>query len=190
MALRHAAQARRRPRSFVLTVGIVLATAGAVNFFGCSQQQDVETVAPPKGVRTFDVEGGHSDLPVEYDVTPPVGGKHDPLPQTCAFYAEPVRSEHAVHSLEHGAVWITYRRGLADDQIDILRGLAETSAKVLVSEWRGDLPATVVASAWGRQLRLRSARDDRLVRFIDVFQSATTAPEPAARCGGVGQPLA
>jgi hypothetical protein len=45
---------------------------------------------------------------VDYPQSPPVGGPHNPIWQNCGFYSKPVRDEYAVHSMEHGAVWITY----------------------------------------------------------------------------------
>jgi hypothetical protein len=60
-----------------------------------------------------------------------------------------VRNETAVHSMEHGAVWITCRPGLPTEQVDKLRELATSKTYVLASPYP-DLPAPVVASAWGK----------------------------------------
>ncbi|MGH2618337.1 MAG: DUF3105 domain-containing protein [Thermomicrobiales bacterium] len=140
----------------------------------------------PAGTREFAVTAGHTADTVAYDPLPPVGGEHDSTPQTCGFYATPIRNENAVHSLEHGAIWITYRPDLPQDQVDRLRTLAEDEGKVLVSPF-DDLPAPIVASSWGRQLWLDSAQDDRLEQFVQRFRG--DAPEPAAPCIGVGTPL-
>ena len=140
----------------------------------------------PEGTREFEVSAGHTADTVAYDPSPPVGGEHDGTPQTCGYYASPIRSENAVHSLEHGAVWITYRPDLPPDQVDRLRSLAEEEAKVLLSPF-DDLPAPVVASAWGRQLQFDSTEDERLGQFVRRFRNA--APEPGAPCIGVGTPL-
>jgi hypothetical protein len=54
-----------------------------------------------------------------------------------------------------------------------------------------DLPSPVVASAWGKQLRLDGAGDPRLERFVSAFQQGPQTPEPGAACtGGVGEPKA
>ena len=39
---------------------------------------------------------------------PPSGGDHNPIPLTCGYYDQQPPDEYAVHSLEHGAVWVAY----------------------------------------------------------------------------------
>jgi Protein of unknown function (DUF3105) len=125
---------------------------------------------------------------VDYAQTPPVGGEHNPVWQNCGFYDEPVANENAVHSLEHGAVWITYSPDLPQDQVDVLRDLAHSQTYVLVSPYP-DLPSNVVASAWGKQLSLQSADDPDLERFVRAYRQGPQTPEPGAVCtGGIGQP--
>src|SRR5690606_12844335 len=52
---------------------------------------------------------------------PPAGGVHYDRWLNCGVYSEPVEVGNALHSLEHGAVWITYRPDLADDQVSRLQ---------------------------------------------------------------------
>jgi hypothetical protein len=85
--------------------------------------------------------------------------------------------------MEHGAVWITYRPGLPEEQVDKLRQMARNQTHVLVSPYP-DQPSAVVASAWGKQLRLDSAADSRLEQFVSAFQRGPHAPEPDAPCRG------
>ena len=51
-----------------------------------------------------------ADQRVAYNRYPPVGGPHDGTWANCngIVYATAVRTENMVHTLEHGAVWITY----------------------------------------------------------------------------------
>jgi len=134
------------------------------------------------GLFTFDVPSReHVEGHVDYPQTPPVGGPHNPVFQNCGFYDQPVGNEHAVHSLEHGAVWITYRPDLPTDQIALLRDLAAQHDHVLVSPYPG-LPAPVVASAWGQQLWLDKADDPRLGQFVALFEN--NGPELGGPCAG------
>jgi hypothetical protein len=170
----------------VLGAAAVIAVAGIVVALLVSRSGgDDPAIA---GLRRFDgLSRNHVREPVMYDQNPPVGGDHYPIWQNCGFYAEPVANENAVHSLEHGAVWITFRLDLAEDQVARLRSLA-AGDKVLVSPIEG-LPAPVVASAWGRQVRLSSATDPRLAVFLESFTDGSQAPEEGGPCtGGVGTP--
>lgn len=143
----------------------------------------------PPGVQHFAItERAHVLSPVAYPQTPPVGGNHMPIWQNCGFYDAPIANEFAVHSLEHGAVWITYRLDLGKEEVDVLHHLAARETYVLVSPFP-DLPAPIVASAWGRQLRLDSAADPRLGQFVRAFRLGKQAPERGGPCmGGIGSP--
>ena len=127
------------------------------------------TIPPPEGVESFDVVATHTTEPVTYPQTPPVGGPHHASWETCVFRERPVPSESAVHSLEHGAIWITYRPDVPADQLKVLSDLAGSRKDVLVSRWDDGLPAPVVASSWGRQLKLDSTTDPRLMQFVRAF---------------------
>jgi hypothetical protein len=145
--------------------------------------------AAPEGVEVFEVtEFSHVQGPVSYPQTPPVGGKHAAIWQNAGFYDTPIANENAVHSLEHGAVWITYRPELPQEQVDRLRDLVRGGGYLIASPYPG-LPAPVVASAWGLQLRLDSAEDPRLEQFIRAFRQGPQTPERGASlAGGVGTP--
>ena len=55
---------------------------------------------------------------VNYTDSPPFGGHHAPIWADCdgTVYPTADPNENAVHMLEHGAVWITYKPGLPADQ--------------------------------------------------------------------------
>ena len=125
---------------------------------------------------------------VSYPQTPPVGGAHSAVWQNCGIYDAPVANENAVHSLEHGAMWITYQPSLPAAQLAVIKADAAGQKYALVSPYPG-LPSPVVASVWGAQLRLDSASDPRLRAFIDTYASGQQAPEPGGECsGGTGTP--
>ena len=149
---------------------------------------------PIPGVEQFSgLSRAHVTGPITYPQVPPVGGPHNPIWQNCGVYDEPVPSEFAVHSLEHGAVWITYRPELPDTEVQQLRQLARGQPYVLLSPWPAEppLPSPIVASAWGLQLKVESAADPRLAEFVQRYAGGPQTPEPGAPCtGGRGTPLA
>ncbi len=132
------------------------------------------------------------DEDVVYDTSnglPPAGGIHNPRWQNCGIYDEPVDSEHAVHSLEHGAVWLTYNPDLPVDQVEKLRSMARGEAFVLMSPFENQA-SPIVLTAWGLQLEVESADDGRIPNFIEVYQLGPQTPERGATCAnGVGEPL-
>jgi hypothetical protein len=147
-------------------------------------------IQAPEGVEKIDVgqSGQHTQATVDYAQDPPAGGEHNSTWQNQGFYEEPIRNETAVHTLEHGAVWITYRPDLPQDQKDQLQEIVESQDCLLASPYPG-LDAPVVASAWGAQLRLQGADDPNLERFIRSYRKGPQSPEPGATCtGGTGDP--
>jgi hypothetical protein len=142
---------------------------------------------PPTGlgeVTTYDdLSRAHVPGNVNYPQSPPVGGAHDPIWLDCGVYDRPVREENAVHSLEHGTVWITYRPGLSADEIDSLAD--KLPEKGILSPFE-DQDAPVVVTVWGAQLALDGPDDSRLELFIREYGDGSEAPEPQAACvGGV-----
>lgn len=135
------------------------------------------------------------DQSVDYSVTPPAGGDHfGDIWQNCGIYDEPLTDEYVVHSMEHGAVWVTYRPDLPADEVEQLQGIARdgyagSQRYIVLSPYEG-LEEDVVASAWGRQLRLDDVNDPRLTEFLESFAGGPQSPEPGASCSeSEGAPL-
>jgi hypothetical protein len=194
VAQMRAAERRKQRRNNLIMVAVVVVVVGILGggaaFAIIQQNADRrEGSAEASGVRTFTgLTQNHVAGTVNYAQTPPVGGDHHAQWQNCGIYNQPVRNENAVHSLEHGAVWITYRPGLAAGQVDRLQDLVRGKPFTLLSPFDG-LPSPIVASAWGKQLTVTDAGDSRLNTFIRDYAQSPDAPEPGAPCtNGVGQP--
>lgn len=125
---------------------------------------------------------GPVDYP-DYPAKPPLGGEHNGVPQQCGVYTEQIPAEHAVHSMEHGAAWVTYDPDLPADQIAELTELVEGDPYRLLSPLPGQ-EAPVIVTAWGRQLEADSATDDDVERFLDVYANGRQTPEKGAQCAG------
>ena len=168
----------------------VIAGIGAVALIGAlifNIAREVQVIA---GVQTYGPFPAnlHVAGDVTYPQTPGVGGEHRAVWQNCGIYNDPVAEELAVHAMEHGAVWITYRPDLPADQVEQLKGLVRGKSYTLLSPFP-DQPTAVAASAWGLQLTADSADDGRLSQFVAKYRQGTQTPEPGAACvGGTGTP--
>ena len=134
-------------------------------------------------VATGDLSRNHVQGPVTYAMTPPNSGEHNAAPQQCAVYREAIAPEHAVHSLEHGAVWVTYRPDLPADQVEELAGLVTGDPYRLMSPVEGQ-DSPIVLSAWGRTLKVDSASDERVEQFLTGYTNGPQSPERGAACVG------
>jgi Protein of unknown function (DUF3105) len=126
----------------------------------------------------------HKAGKLTYPVSPPVGGAHNPVWENCMgnVYDQPIPNENAVHSLEHGAVWITYKPGLGADQIDALKKRVEGKDYMYMSPYAG-LDTNVSVQVWGFQLKTNDAGDKRIDDFIKAGR-LNAAKEPGAACSG------
>lgn len=139
-------------------------------------------VASEESARTTAAASRHVNTPVRYETVPASSGDHHPVWWDCGDYAEPIPDEHAVRSLEHGAVWLTYRPDVDRATVEALEALA-SPAHMLLSP----LPAqrsAVVATAWGTQLPQDELDVAALQQFIDEHRLSPRAPEPGASCSG------
>lgn len=174
---------QRRIRTYVIVGAIVLAVVAALVIAFLADREDVE------GVVTFDdLSREHTEEPVEYEQAPPVGGAHSATPLTCGVYPEPVTNENAVHSLEHGAVWITYPPDLDEQDVTtlnatVLRQDDATQGYMILSPYEGQQDP-VVLTAWGRRLVPDGLDDPRIQEFIDQYVLSRHAPETGSPCSG------
>ena len=140
--------------------------------------------------RSIGLARGHDET-VDYSGSelPPVGGIHSGVWQNCGIYDEPILAKNAVHSMEHGAIWITYHPQMEAAEVEELQQTVRGESYTLLSPFP-DLKSPIVLSAWGIQLELESADDDRISIFIDNYQQGPQTPEKGASCeNGTGSPI-
>ena len=135
-----------------------------------------------EGVETFENTSNHVEGVVDYPQTPPAGGEHNPAWLNCGVYDQPVPNENAVHSLEHGAIWVTYDPSLSDADLETLKSLLP-STYIVLSPF-DDLPSPIVLSGWNSQLQVDAADDPRIPEFLEEYWQSQNVPEPGALCTG------
>ncbi|WP_409474530.1 DUF3105 domain-containing protein [Streptomyces sp. HC307] len=192
--IRHAEAARER-RNRIITwtcsAAIVVGIAGAGWYFvdRAEQQNKAEEAAaakPVAGEESFkDLGRNHVTTPVNYEMSPAVGGDHNQAWMNCNgdVYDKEIGETNAVHSLEHGAVWITYNDKATDEDVTTLKDRVTKTPYTLMSPY-ADQSSPIVLSAWGKQLSVDSADDPRVGTFLDKYVQGAQTPEPGAACTG------
>ncbi len=187
--------APQRPWGLIAAAVAVVVFAAAVITYAVVQVNEsnanrVESPDEIEGLQTFDAyedPQDHVETPVDYAESPPVGGPHAPPPDwadcTGTVYDVDIRHENAVHSLEHGAVWITYNPDdVAGADVETLAALVENEAGRMMSPYAG-LDSPISVQSWGHQLKVDSADDPRLEQFADLMTlNNEFTPEPGASC--------
>ncbi|MFJ1804149.1 DUF3105 domain-containing protein [Streptomyces sp. NPDC088180] len=146
------------------------------------------TGAAIEGLKSWDAAKlgrRHVTGSVDYPMKPPVGGDHNQSWMNCDgdVYEKALPDVNAVHSLEHGAVWVTYNGKAADAEVAALAERVEKTPFTLMSPYAGQEGA-IMLSAWGKQVSVDSADDKRVDQFLARYVQGAQTPEPGAPCTG------
>ncbi|MEU5161528.1 DUF3105 domain-containing protein [Streptomyces sp. NPDC020875] len=190
-------EAARERRNRIVTIGISgVVVAGLVGFgvYVINQENAEEKQAvaerkePITGEKVWDAKkltANHVKGAVSYPDKPPVGGDHHTNWMNCdaKVYKEPIPNENAVHSMEHGAVWVTYTDKAAKADVEKLEKKVGKTAYSLMSPYK-DQTGPIMLTAWGKQLTVESADDPRVNKFFGKYVLGEQTPEKGATCSG------
>ncbi|WP_225642570.1 DUF3105 domain-containing protein [Streptomyces werraensis] len=192
--IRRAEEAReRRTRIITWTLsGVILAGIAGGSWYFVQDAQDKEearraaAAAPVEGEKTFEyLSRDHVTTQVDYPMSPAAGGDHNAVWMNCNgnTYDNEIDETNAVHSLEHGAVWITYNEKAKEKDITTLSNRVRTTPYTLMSPYP-DQSSPIILTAWGKQLHVGSASDTRVEQFLQKYVQGPQTPEPGAACTG------
>ncbi|MET8033714.1 MULTISPECIES: DUF3105 domain-containing protein [unclassified Streptomyces] len=198
--LRRAERARaRRNRILVIAASVVVVAGLAVGGVVLVQSQsddEKSTASDAKqasghfvtgadGVRTWKgtLARNHVTKTVSYPMEPPVGGDHNQVWMNCNgdVYTKAINNMNAVHSLEHGAVWVTYNGKASAGDVKALAAKVKKTPYTLMSPV-DDQKDPIMLSAWGKQRTVTSATDKNVDAFFSEFVQGKQTPEPGAAC--------
>ncbi|MCX5334619.1 MULTISPECIES: DUF3105 domain-containing protein [unclassified Streptomyces] len=198
--MRRAEQARER-RNRLLTIGASVAVVTALVVGGVvlvrSQDDGGSTTADSSnpghwttgkdGVKTWSskLSQTHVTKTVKYPMTPPAGGDHDARWMNCNgdVYTKELNNMNAVHSLEHGSVWVTYTAKAKKADIEALAAKVKKTPYTLMSPYEKQA-APIMLTAWGHQRTVTSASDPNVDKFFETYVQGEQTPEKGATCQG------
>ncbi|MCL6732635.1 DUF3105 domain-containing protein [Streptomyces neyagawaensis] len=181
--------------SVVIVAGLVVGGTVLIRSQADNDGADSATASDAKGKGKFttDADGvktwstkltqNHVTKSVTYPMTPPVGGDHNPVWQNCNgdVYDKAIKNENAVHSLEHGAVWVTYNSKASEADVKALAAKVKKTPYTLMSPVEGQKDP-IMLNAWGHQRTVTSATDPNVDKFFQKFVQGQQTPEPGAAC--------
>lgn len=127
----------------------------------------------------------HVKTTVEYATEPPVGGDHDRAWMNCNgdVYTKALDNMNAVHSLEHGAVWVTYTSEAAKADVEALAAKVSQTPYTLMSP-DDKQKDPIMLTAWGVQRTVTGAKDPNVGKFFEKYVQGEQTPEKGAVCTG------
>jgi hypothetical protein len=173
----------------LLALGIVGFAVWQVNENGLTVRERADRIDGVKNYykidKAYTEERSHVWGPVKYDLSkanPPVAGNHNQNWQRCLgdVYTAPIATEHALHAMEHGSVWVTYRPDLPADQVEALAKKVRGKDYMMMSPYEG-LDKPISLQAWGFQLKVDKASDGRIDEFIKALRQNASL-EPGTPC--------
>ncbi|HEX6398950.1 MAG TPA: DUF3105 domain-containing protein, partial [Actinomycetota bacterium] len=126
---------------------------------------------------------------VDYAQTPPTGGDHAQAWLNCGIYTETQTNENAVHSLEHGAIFVYYlpesAGGVPQAIVDRLATLAQDERATFLAPYPNlSADRALTLTAWNRRQscpvgeELTPERAVTIVSgFVEAFRCTSNAPE-------------
>ena len=110
----------------------------------------------------------------------PAGGHHYGGTVQVGIYDSPVNDGRAIHSLEHGIVWITYQPDLVSDaELATLQAIASDFAADTILSPRLENSFPVIIVSWERRLTQTDLDEAMLREFVSTNRNRS--PEPGLR---------
>lgn len=162
-----------------------LTTAGGVFVFARQQPLPHATPAPSLlGEMVAMGEATHVTSAAGLQVTPgqpPAGGPHFAQPLRAGTAIAPVEDGNAIHSLEHGMIWISYRADLITSKdLATLAAVAQAHPNDVLLTPRPQNSAVASIVSWGRRATIPTPIDQGSVEAF-VTTNLNQSPEPGIR---------
>lgn len=174
------------PTEKKIIIGIALTTLviliGGVWFLSVQdvKQQEKES-RPYVGEKIADMGASHvkqGESHAQYNSNPPTSGPHwgDGV-AGAGIKDKEIPDELLVHSLEHGAVIVSYKSDLPQDQVEKLKNVFNEASGKKIMVPRKNLDVPIALTSWGWILKLQTIDEAKIKDFIKTNNDR--APEKA-----------
>ena len=100
------------------------------------------------------------------------------MPANWGVYDKEIADGAAVHGLEHGGIWISYKDISADEK-KILEDIGRKNSGSVIVSPRAANDAKIAIASWGRMMKLETADTALIQKYIDTYKNQS--PEKLSR---------
>jgi len=176
-------------KNFIIILVVVFSVLGLIIWFAISQDAKNTQYKVGENLQNLDPVGqifenqGQTHIKVgelhpPYNSNPPTSGWHYLQPANWGVYAKPLVDEQAVHNLEHGGIWISYKDVGEETKIN-LEKITKANPRSVILSPRDANDSKIVLASWTRLEKLDSYDEARILDFI--MRNKNKSPEPLAR---------
>lgn len=124
-----------------------------------SSKEQAKLSKPLMGQEIPDLGRGHvpDGTKLDFNSNPPTSGQHYVKWITRGIYDKPQEDGNLVHSLEHGAVIVSFKSDLPKEDVEKIKSVfssVSVSKKIMVP--RDNLDVPVALTSWGRLLKIQT----------------------------------
>jgi len=112
-----------------------------------------------------------------YNSNPPTSGWHWINPASWGVYNKPLVDEQAVHNLEHGGIWISYKN-IDEGALENLRKIAKANPESVILSPREMNDSNIVLASWTKMESMEIYDEVKILEFIS--RNMNNSPEPFA----------
>jgi len=144
-------------------------------------EQKVEEASLQGKVEEFPIEGREhvsAGTSVNYKTNPPTSGGHLDQAENWGVYDREIDDKAAVHALEHGGIWISYK-DIAGDEKAILEKIGQDNSQSVIVSPRSGNDVKIAVVSWGKMMKLDSPDGALIQKYIDTYKNQS--PEKLAR---------
>jgi len=144
-------------------------------------EQEVKAASLEGKVEEFPIEGRDhvsAGTNVEYKTNPPTSGSHLGEAKNWGVYEKELDDKAAVHGLEHGGIWISYK-DIDDDTKKVLEGIGKSNSQSVIVSPRPTNDSKIAIASWGRTMKLESVDKALIQKYIDTYKNQS--PEKLAQ---------
>lgn len=144
-------------------------------------EKTAKSVSLDDKVEKFTIEGSEhvsAGTDVEYKTNPPTSGNHLAEAKNWGVYDEEIDDKAAVHALEHGGIWISYK-DIDDETKKMIEDIGKFNPQSVIVSPRQANDNKIVVTSWGKMMKLDTFDKALIQKYINTYKNQS--PEKIAR---------